>query len=118
MDKCRTCLELFFAIWFVIGNIWAFNTCNVTSHEAPRLQVLCVSLLAWNAITYSVPLLLFMLLCCCVPLASCLLGYNINIGSDDKGASDDQISSLPNWRYKAGDADCKSSFATEDSVSC
>ncbi|CAN1334328.1 E3 ubiquitin-protein ligase At4g11680 [Linum perenne] len=101
MNKCRTSLELFFAIWFVMGNVWIFDSRLGSINRAPKLNVLCVSLLTWNALCYSFPFLLFLLLCCCVPLISSLLGYNMNMGSADKAASDDQISSLPSWKYKA-----------------
>ncbi|XP_010539334.1 PREDICTED: E3 ubiquitin-protein ligase At4g11680-like [Tarenaya hassleriana] len=100
MNRCRTSLELFFAIWFVIGNVWVFDSRLGSFQRAPKLHVLCISLLAWNALCYSFPFLLFLLLCCVVPLVSSLLGYNMNMGSSDRGASDDQISSLPSWRYK------------------
>jgi hypothetical protein len=125
MHKCRTSLELFFAIWFVMGNVWVFDSRFGSYHRAPKLHVLCISLLAWNALSYSFPFLLFLLLCCCVPLISTVLGYNMNMGSAERGASDDQISSLPSWRYKAADtnsefrnnADCNSTIASEDLVS-
>ncbi|KAK9005235.1 hypothetical protein V6N11_042679 [Hibiscus sabdariffa] len=126
MNKCRTSLELFFAIWFVMGNVWVFDSRFGSFHRAPNLHVLCISLLAWNALCYSFPFLLFLLLCCCVPLISSLLGYNMNMGSTDRGASDDQISSLPSWRYKAittnseleHDSDCNPSRETEDDAEC
>jgi len=100
IDKCRSSLELFFAIWFVMGNVWAFDSRFGSFPQAPKLQVLCIILLSWNAICYSFPFLLFLLLCCCVPLMSTLLGYNMSMGSSARGASDDQISQLPSWRYK------------------
>ncbi|KAK8648710.1 hypothetical protein V6N13_129455 [Hibiscus sabdariffa] len=126
MNKCRTSLELFFAIWFVMGNVWVFDSRFGSFHRAPNLHVLCISLLAWNALCYSFPFLLFLLLCCCVPLISSLLGYNMNMGSTDRGASDDQISSLPSWRYKAittnteleHDSDCNPSRENEDDAEC
>lgn len=122
MNKCRTSLELFFAIWFVIGNVWVFDSRFGSFHHAPKLHVLCVSLLAWNAICYSFPFLLFLFLCCLVPLISSLLGYNMNMGSSERGASDDQISSLPSWKYKriddnASDSDSDLATATDDPVS-
>lgn len=113
MNKCRTSLELFFAIWFVMGNVWVFDSRFSSFHRAPKLHVLCISLLAWNAISYSFPFLLFLLLCCCVPLISTLLGYNMNMGSIDKGASDDQISQLPSWKYKAVDNKSESGNSTD-----
>ncbi|XP_027335685.1 E3 ubiquitin-protein ligase At4g11680-like isoform X2 [Abrus precatorius] len=100
MNKCRSSLELFFAIWFVMGNVWAFDSRFGSFQNAPKLQVLCIILLSWNAICYSFPFLLFLLLCCCVPLLSTLLGYNMNMGASARGASEDQISQLPSWRYK------------------
>lgn len=125
MNKCRTSLELFFAIWFVMGNVWVFDSRFGSFTRAPKLHVLCISLLAWNAICYSFPFLLFLLLCCCVPLISNFVGYNMNMGSTEKGASDDQISQLPSWRYKevdsnlelGNDTDCNSGLSNEDPVS-
>ncbi|OIT00558.1 PREDICTED: E3 ubiquitin-protein ligase At1g63170-like [Nicotiana attenuata] len=99
LERCRTCIELFFAIWFVMGNVWVFDSRFGSFHRAPKLHVLCISLLAWNAVTYSFPFILFVLLCCCVPLLSSLLGYNMNMGSLHRGASDEQLSNLPSWKY-------------------
>ncbi|XP_008791159.2 E3 ubiquitin-protein ligase At1g63170-like isoform X2 [Phoenix dactylifera] len=100
MNKSRTLLELFFAIWFVMGNVWIFDSRHGSFDRAPKLHVLCLTLLAWNAIVYSFPFLLFVLLCCCVPFISSTLGYNMNLASADRGASDDQISRLPHWQFK------------------
>ncbi|KAG9144131.1 hypothetical protein Leryth_013776 [Lithospermum erythrorhizon] len=102
-NKCHTMTELFFAIWFVMGNVWVFNTRFGSFHRAPTLHVLCIILLAWNAISYSFPFILFLLLCCCVPLFSNLVGYNMNIGSVDRAASDEQLSCLPSFAYKEFD---------------
>ncbi|XP_052177401.1 E3 ubiquitin-protein ligase At4g11680-like [Diospyros lotus] len=103
MNRCRTGLDLFFAIWFVMGNVWVFDSRFGSFRQAPKLHVLCISLLAWNAVAYSFPFLLFVLLCCCVPVVSIVAGYNINVGGSDRGASEDQISGLPSWRYKDSD---------------
>lgn len=98
--RCKTSLELVFAIWFVMGNVWVFDTRLGSYQRAPKLHVLCIMLLAWNAVTYSFPFILFVLLCCCVPLLSTLLGYNMNTASLSRGATDEHLSSLPSWRYK------------------
>ncbi|CAN4075447.1 unnamed protein product [Withania somnifera] len=100
MEKFRTSVELFFAIWFVIGNVWMFELRFFSYHRAPKLHLLCISLLSWNAISYSFPFILFLLLCCCVPMLNTFLGYNMNMASVDRGASDEQLSSLPSWKYK------------------
>lgn len=107
MNRWQTSLELFFAIWFVMGNVWVFDSRLGSFHQAPNLHLLCISLLAWNAISYSFPFLLFLLFCCCVPLVSSLLGYNMNNRSVDRGAFEDQISKLPSLRYQALEA-CES----------
>ncbi|GAB2219643.1 hypothetical protein Droror1_Dr00007280 [Drosera rotundifolia] len=100
VNKCRTSLELFYAMWFVMGNVWIFDTRITSFSQAPQLHMLCIVLLSWNAISYSFPFLLFVLLCICVPLVSNLIGYNICMGNTEKGASDDEIAQLPRWRYQ------------------
>ncbi|KAL8122229.1 E3 ubiquitin-protein ligase At4g11680-like [Apium graveolens] len=100
VNRFRTCIELFLAIWFVMGNIWLFDYRFGSSHRAPKLHLLCIFLLVWNAIAYSFPFLLFLFLCCFVPLISNLLGYNMNMGSINRGASDEQLARLSCWKYK------------------
>ncbi|KAM7250393.1 hypothetical protein ACFE04_022276 [Oxalis oulophora] len=119
MNRCQTSLELFFAIWFVMGNVWVFDSRFGSFPRAPKLHVLCITLLAWNALCYSFPFLLFLLLCCCVPLISSTLGYNMYLPSTEKGASDDQISTLPSWRYKelGNDVESNAQSENEDPVS-
>ncbi|XP_077214563.1 E3 ubiquitin-protein ligase At4g11680-like [Tasmannia lanceolata] len=122
MNKSRTILELFFAIWFVMGNVWVFDSRHGNFDQAPKLHILCISLLAWNAASYSFPFLLFLLLCCFVPLISNVLGYNMNLASVHRGASDDQISRLPKWRFKEVDKrngdERNSDIANENSECC
>ncbi|KAK4484745.1 hypothetical protein RD792_007338 [Penstemon davidsonii] len=100
MNKCRTSLELIFAIWFVMGNVWIFDSRFGSYNRAPKLHILCISLLVWNAVSYSFPFILFVLLCCCVPLLSSLLGYNMNSANHERGATEEQLASLPSWKYK------------------
>ncbi|CAL4954920.1 unnamed protein product [Urochloa decumbens] len=100
MNKARAFLELFFAMWFVMGNVWVFDARLGSFHRAPRLYALCIALLAWNAVVYSLPFLLFLLLCCFVPMVGYALGYNMNSASVGRGASDEQLAALPRWRFK------------------
>ncbi|KAL8033356.1 hypothetical protein ABFS82_13G156300 [Erythranthe guttata] len=100
MYKFKTWLELIFAIWFVMGNVWVFDARFDSFRHAPKLHILCISLLAWNSVSYSFPFILFVLLCCCVPLLSSILGYNMNTGSHQKGATEEQLAGLSSWRYK------------------
>ncbi|KAJ3670732.1 hypothetical protein LUZ60_008158 [Juncus effusus] len=103
LSRSRSFLELFFATWFVMGNVWMFDSRLGTFNQAPKLHALCVGLLAWNAVLYSLPFLLFLLLCCFVPFVSYVLGCNMFSASVDKAASDEQLSELPHWRYKGLD---------------
>uniref|UniRef100_A0A453F9Z0 RING-type domain-containing protein n=1 Tax=Aegilops tauschii subsp. strangulata TaxID=200361 RepID=A0A453F9Z0_AEGTS len=103
MNKARAFLELFFAMWFVMGNVWVFDARLGSFHRAPRLYALCIGLLAWNAVVYSLPFLLFLLLCCFVPVVGYALGYNMNSASVGRGASDEQLDALPRWRFKEPD---------------
>lgn len=120
VDKCRASLDLFFAMWFVMGNVWIFDTRFGSFNRAPKLHILCITILAWNAITYSFPFFLFLLLCIFVPLASNLIGYNMNLGSAEKGASDDQISQLLSWKYKQveGSFEPANSSSAKDNPEC
>ncbi|XP_019447046.1 PREDICTED: E3 ubiquitin-protein ligase At1g63170-like [Lupinus angustifolius] len=126
MDKCRSSLELFFAIWFVMGNVWAFDSHFGSFQRAPKLNMLCIILLSWNALCYSFPFILFLLLCCCVPMISTFLGYNMNMGSSSRGASYDQISHLSSWRYKkvhtklehGNDSESSERFTNDDPECC
>ena len=52
MNKARAFLELFFAMWFVMGNVWVFDARLGSLHRAPRLYALCIGLLAWTAVVY------------------------------------------------------------------
>ncbi|CAA0832477.1 RING/U-box superfamily protein [Striga hermonthica] len=98
-SKFKTWVELILAIWFVMGNVWVFDSRLSSYKGAPRLHALCISILAWNAITYSFPFILFVMLCCCVPLLGALLGYNMNAASLSRGATHDQLAALPSWQY-------------------
>ncbi|KAL3851108.1 hypothetical protein ACJIZ3_012990 [Penstemon smallii] len=100
MNKCKTSLDLLFAVWFVLGNIWIFDSGFGSYNRASKLYSLWIALLAWNAVCYSFPFILFVLLCCCVPLLSRLLGYNLNKASLDRGATEEQIAGLQSWKYK------------------
>lgn len=93
-------------MWFVMGNVWIFDSRFGSYHHAPKLHILCISLLAWNAVSYSFPFILFVLLCCCVPLLSSLIGYNMNTAALQRGATEEQLAGLPSWKHKDAAAGC------------
>ncbi|XP_028771527.1 E3 ubiquitin-protein ligase At1g63170-like [Neltuma alba] len=102
MNKCKSSVEVMFGIWFVMGNVWVFGCGHGSIHRAPKLHVLCITLLAWNAISYSFPFILFLLFCCFFPLLGSLLGNGRPFQfspSPVSPASQHQISLLPSWSY-------------------
>jgi hypothetical protein len=42
MERCRMSLDLFFALWFVIGNVCVFGTRRKFVEDAPSLYRLCI----------------------------------------------------------------------------
>ncbi|XP_057864298.1 E3 ubiquitin-protein ligase At4g11680 isoform X2 [Cryptomeria japonica] len=102
MERCRMSLDFFFAVWFVIGNVWVFGTRRPFSDEAPSLYKLCIALLALSCIGYALPFFLFAVLCCCMPCISTLLGYSVSSqGKENRGASHQDIAALPIYKFKS-----------------
>ncbi|KAH9299180.1 hypothetical protein KI387_030862, partial [Taxus chinensis] len=101
MERCRMSLDFFFAVWFVIGNVWVFGTRRPFSAEAPNLYKLCIAFLALSCIGYALPFVLFAVLCCCMPCISTLLGYSISSQGKERGASHQDIAALPIHKFKS-----------------
>lgn len=101
MERCRMSLDFFFAVWFVIGNVWVFGTRREFAENAPSLYRLCIALLALSCIGYALPFILFAVLCCCMPCISTLLGYDMSSQAKERGASTYDIASLPTHRFKS-----------------
>ncbi|KAH9607182.1 hypothetical protein KSS87_021248, partial [Heliosperma pusillum] len=40
VSKCKASLDLFFAMWFVVGNVWVFDTRFGSFNGAPKLNIL------------------------------------------------------------------------------
>ncbi|KAL8129155.1 hypothetical protein V2J09_018310 [Rumex salicifolius] len=101
VNRCKATVEMLYAMWFVMGNVWVFDTrVEQSFRRAPKLHALSIFLLATNAAAYSFPFLLFLLLCVVVPLLSSALGFSLTLSSSLRAASDHQISLLPSWRFK------------------
>eukprot|EP01018_Ginkgo_biloba_P010144 Gb_26029 [translate_table: standard] len=101
MERCRMSLDFFFAVWFVIGNVWVFGTRRTFSDEAPSLYRLCIALLALSCIGYALPFILFAVLCCCMPCISSIFGYSISSQLKERGASTQTIAALPTYIFKS-----------------
>ncbi|CAI5458083.1 unnamed protein product [Closterium sp. Yama58-4] len=102
MERYKVSVDCFFAVWFVLGNIWVFGA-NSAAQAAPRLYNLSVVFLTLSCISYAMPFLLCATICCCLPCIITLMGFDNDIASispASKGAAPDEIASLPCFKYK------------------
>lgn len=91
-------LECFFAIWFVVGNVWIFGG-HSSPDKAPNLYRLYIVFLTFSCIGYAMPFILCATICCCLPCIIFLLGFRED-QTQTKGASSEVINSLPTYKFK------------------
>ncbi|KAG9128605.1 hypothetical protein Leryth_017086 [Lithospermum erythrorhizon] len=118
-------LDCFFAIWFVVGNVWVFGG-HTSSSEAPNLYRLhyiltlccfllffclmllikgvlicrlCIVFLTFSCIGYAMPFILCATICCCLPCIISVLGFHED-PTQSRGATSESISSLPTYKFK------------------
>ncbi|XP_074286368.1 E3 ubiquitin-protein ligase At1g63170 [Silene latifolia] len=91
-------LDCFFAIWFVVGNVWIFGG-RASSSEAPNLYRLCVVFLVFSCIGYAMPFILCTTICCCLPCIISVLGSREDL-NQTRGATTDSINALPTYKFK------------------
>ncbi|XP_042458414.1 E3 ubiquitin-protein ligase At1g63170-like isoform X1 [Zingiber officinale] len=99
IDHFKMAVDCFFAVWFVVGNVWIFSE-NSSEYSAPNLYRLCIVFLALSCIGYAIPFVRFTTLCCVFPCIISVLGIR-----DDwyptRGATSDVINSLPTFKFKS-----------------
>ncbi|GAB2261696.1 hypothetical protein Droror1_Dr00002693 [Drosera rotundifolia] len=91
-------LDCFFAIWFVVGNVWIFGG-HTSSAEAPNLYRLCIVFLVFSCIGYAMPFILCTTICCCLPCIISVLGFREDL-NQTRGATSESISALPTYKFK------------------
>eukprot|EP00250_Pteridium_aquilinum_P034929 c8341_g1_i1 orf=507-1850(-) len=117
MERFKITLDCFFAVWFVIGNVWIFGG-HTSSHDAPNLYRLCIVFLAFSCISYAMPFVICATVCCCLPCIITLLSYREE-HTQVKGAAPEIIAGLPIYKFKTkepkdkackdgNDSDCES----------
>ncbi|WOL09194.1 E3 ubiquitin-protein ligase [Canna indica] len=99
VDHFKMALDCFFAVWFVVGNVWVFGG-HSSSHDAPHLYKLCIVFLAFNCIGYALPFILCALICCCLPCIISVIGFREDI-SHGRGATSESINQLPTYKFKS-----------------
>ncbi|KAL9242392.1 hypothetical protein vseg_016394 [Gypsophila vaccaria] len=98
MDHLKLALDCFFAVWFVVGNVWIFGG-HASASEAPNLYRLCIIYLTLSCIGYAMPFILCAMICCCLP---CIISF-LGIREDQnqvRGATEESINALPTYKFK------------------
>ncbi|CAN8327025.1 unnamed protein product [Cochlearia groenlandica] len=91
-------LDCFFAVWFVVGNVWIFGG-HSSAAEAPNLYRLCLVFLTFSCIGYAMPFILCTTICCCLPCIISILGYREDL-TQPRGATSESINALPTHKFK------------------
>ncbi|XP_028756148.1 E3 ubiquitin-protein ligase At1g63170-like isoform X2 [Neltuma alba] len=98
VDHFKMALDCFFAVWFVLGNVWIFGGHSSPS-DAPKLYRLCIVFLTFSCIGYAMPFILCATICCCLPCIISVLGIREDF-SQTRGATVESINALPIYKFK------------------
>ncbi|KAI7750805.1 hypothetical protein M8C21_019711 [Ambrosia artemisiifolia] len=98
VDHFKMALDCFFAVWFVVGNVWIFGG-HSSSADAPNLYRLCIVFLTFSCIGYAMPFILCGMICCCLPCIISILGVHEDM-NPMRGATEDSINALPTHKFK------------------
>lgn len=91
-------LDCFFAVWFVVGNVWIFGDHSAAS-DAPHLYRLCLVFLTFTCLGYAMPFILCATICCCLPCIISVMGFRED-STHIRGATTESINSLPTYKFK------------------
>ncbi|KAA3486029.1 E3 ubiquitin-protein ligase isoform X1 [Gossypium australe] len=119
VEYFKMILDCFFAVWFVVGNVWIFGG-HSSASEAPNLYRLCIVFLTISCIGYAIPFILCATICCCLPCIISVLGFREDL-SHARGATPESIEALPTYKFKVkknrnGDGKDVNSGASEGGV--
>ncbi|KAK7351414.1 hypothetical protein VNO77_10856 [Canavalia gladiata] len=98
VEYFKIAVDCFFAIWFVVGNVWIFGG-HSSADEAPNLYRLCVVFLTFSCIGYAMPFILCATICCCLPCIISILGVREDL-TQTRGATSESINALPTYKFK------------------
>lgn len=120
VDHLKMGLDCFFAVWFVVGNVWIFGG-HSSAAEAPNMYRLCIVFLTFSCIGYAMPFILCATICCCLPCIISILGFREDL-AHTRGATLESISALPTYKFKlkknssGGEGDINSDGAGDGGV--
>jgi len=106
-------LDCFFAVWFVVGNVWIFGG-HSSSADAPNLYRLCIVFLTFSCIGYAMPFILCATICCCLPCIISVMGFREDL-AQNRGATPESINSLPIYKFKIKKTKSRSSDGENNS---
>ncbi|TKY48129.1 E3 ubiquitin-protein ligase [Spatholobus suberectus] len=98
VDHFKMALDCFFAVWFVVGNVWIFGG-HTSPSDAPQLYRLCIVFLTFSCIGYAMPFIFCATICCCLPCIISVLGIREDF-SQNRGATVESINALPIFKFK------------------
>ncbi|KAL9400262.1 hypothetical protein Peur_009223 [Populus x canadensis] len=98
VEYFKMALDCFFAVWFVVGNVWIFGG-HSSAEEAPNLYRLCIVFLTFSCIGYAMPFILCATICCCLPCIISVLGFREDM-AQTRGATTESIDALPTYKFK------------------
>ncbi|KAA8540436.1 hypothetical protein F0562_024645 [Nyssa sinensis] len=98
VDHFKMALDCFFAVWFVVGNVWIFGG-HTSPSDAPKLYRLCIVFLTFSCIGYAMPFILCATICCCLPCIISILGFREDL-SQTRGATPESINALPTYKFR------------------
>ncbi|XP_028121437.1 E3 ubiquitin-protein ligase At1g63170-like isoform X1 [Camellia sinensis] len=126
MLRFKMSLDCFFAVWFVVGNVWIFGghssssdapnlywyllmTCKISLSFSSYLNIwhfhcflcrLCIVFLMFSFIGYAMPFILCSMICCCLPCIISFLGVRDDMNRM-RGATEETINALPTHKFKS-----------------
>ncbi|KAJ6793230.1 E3 ubiquitin-protein ligase-like [Iris pallida] len=112
VDHVKMALDCFFAVWFVVGNVWVFGG-HSSAADAPNLYRLCIVFLTFSCIGYAMPFILCTMICCCLPCIISIMGFREDTGQN-RGATSESINALPTYKFKSKSLNNEASEVNSD----
>eukprot|EP00899_Mesostigma_viride_P012732 jgi/Mesvir1/2145/Mv25643-RA.1 len=97
-NRAEAVLEMFWTSWFLLGNLWLYNSTN-DARDAPQLFRITLIFVVAGFIVYALPLVLCLAICCCLPCVILVLA-TMSDPMHGKGATEQAIRSLPVTKFK------------------
>lgn len=101
IERLSFLMDVFYAVWFVVGNIWV-HTVEPCTNQDQVLYTVCTVYLLLGFVGFIMPLLMCIAICCCLPcaiVAITMLGSGLQ---DNMGAPREVIEQLPEYKFENG----------------